>query len=253
MAALKRFIARRGKPFEIFSDNGSNFVGANNELRKIIKELFKITSKDQIEDYVAREGIKWNFNPPLAPHFGGLWEAGIKSLKHHLKRIVGNAILSHEEFLTLVTQIEAILNSRPLCPVSNDPNDLTALTPAHFLVGSSLVALPERDYSDISMNRLNRWQLIQKFVNILWKRWSNEYLNKLQQRPKWSKGQVMFKEGDIVLVKNNEHSGYLKWNLARILKVYPGKDNIIRVVTIKDKTGIHKRAVTSIAALPFVN
>ena len=83
--------------------------------------------------------------PPLAPHFGGLWEARVKSLKHHLKIIVGNAILSHEEFLTLVAQIKAILNSRPLCPLSNDPKDLIALTPARFLVGSSLVALPEHD------------------------------------------------------------------------------------------------------------
>ena len=146
MATLKCFTALIGKPFVIFSDNCSNFVGANNELHKAIKELIKIISKDQIEDYVSGEGIKWNFTPPpLAPHFGGLWEARVKSLKHHLKIIVGNAILSHEEFLTLVAQIKAILNSRPLCPLSNDPKDLIALTPARFLVGSSLVALPEHD------------------------------------------------------------------------------------------------------------
>lgn len=95
LAALKRFIARRGRPMEIYSDNGTNFVGTNNELRKIVKSLFKARSKDEIENFIANEGIRWNFNPPSAPHFGGLWEAGIKSLKYHLKRVIGNTILSY--------------------------------------------------------------------------------------------------------------------------------------------------------------
>ncbi|GBM58691.1 hypothetical protein AVEN_256466-1 [Araneus ventricosus] len=122
-SALKRFIARRGKPSDIYSDNGSNFVGANNELRKILKDLFNKESTGNIEDFIASEGIVWHFNPPATPHFGGLWEAGVKSLKLHLKRVVGNTVLTHEEFSTLVTQVEAVLNSRPLCNFSSDPND----------------------------------------------------------------------------------------------------------------------------------
>ncbi|GFV03937.1 integrase catalytic domain-containing protein [Trichonephila clavipes] len=129
LAAFKRFVARRGRPIEIHSDNGRNFV----------------------------EQIKWNFNPPYPPHFGGLWEAGVKSLKYHLKRVIGNSILSHEEFLNLVVQIEAVLNSRPICPLFNDTNDVETLTPAHFLVGSSLVAVPDPDYTEIPMNRLSQW------------------------------------------------------------------------------------------------
>ncbi|GFW79842.1 uncharacterized protein TNCV_3898431 [Trichonephila clavipes] len=86
-----------------------------------------------IKLYKASEGIVWHFNPPATPHFGGLREAGIKSLKSHLKRVIGNTILTYEEFVTLVTKVEAILNSRPLTKISSDPNDYI-LTAAHFLL-----------------------------------------------------------------------------------------------------------------------
>ncbi|GFX53393.1 integrase catalytic domain-containing protein [Trichonephila clavipes] len=116
---------------------------------------------EEIMIFLSKEQIKRNFNPPSAPHFGGLWEAGIKSLKYHLKRVICNSILSHEEFLTLVVQIEAVLNSRPICPLSNNPNDVETLTPSNFLVESSLVAVPDPDYIEIFMNRISRWQLLQ--------------------------------------------------------------------------------------------
>ncbi|GFX06248.1 integrase catalytic domain-containing protein [Trichonephila clavipes] len=184
LAALKRFVARRGRPIEIHSDNGRKFFGANNELRKILKALFK-GKMEEIMDFLSEEQIKWSFNPPSALHFGGLWETGVKSLKYHLKRVIGNSILSHEEFLTLLVQIEVVLNSRPICPLSNDPNDVEFLMPAHFLVGSSLVAVPDPDYTEIPMNRLSRWQLVQRMNQHFWCKWSSEYLNRLQQRPKW--------------------------------------------------------------------
>ncbi|XP_035229455.1 uncharacterized protein LOC118201458 [Stegodyphus dumicola] len=212
IAALKRFIARRGKPSDIFSDNGRNFVGVHRELRAILKSLFRDKSEEEIEGYLANEGINWPFNPSSTPHFGGLWEASVKSLKYHLKRVVGKTILTYEEFFTLIVQIESVLNSRPLCPISNDPNDVEALTPAHFLIGSSLIALP-----------------------------------------KWYKGKVEMKQGDLVLVKDSDNYSPLKWHLARIIKTHPGQDNIIRVVTLKDKNGIYKRPMTKIVPFPFVN
>lgn len=251
VAALKRFIARRGRPVEIYSDNGTNFVGAYNEYNKFLKTLFK--SNEELENYLASEGIKWHFNPPSAPHFGGLWEAGVKSLKFHLRRVVGSLILSFEEFLTLVVQVEAVLNSRPLCPLSNDPNDLDALTPGHFLIGSSMLAMPDPDFSQVPRNRLSHWQLIEKLNQTFWKKWSSEYLNRLQQRPKWHKATANLKEGDLVLVKPLENSWTLRWHLARIIKIHPGKDGIVRVVTLRSKNGIFKRPVTKIANLPFIN
>ncbi|GBM16272.1 hypothetical protein AVEN_195379-1 [Araneus ventricosus] len=188
---------------------------ANNELRKILKDLFNKESTGKIEDFIASEGIVWHFNPPATPHFGGLWEAGVKSLKSHLKRVVGNTVLTHEEFSTLVTQVEAVLNSRPRCNLSSDPNDDFVLTPAHFLVGSSLTALPDPDLTEVPINRLNRWELAQRLSQIFWKKWSSDYLNRLQSRVKWRKGEKIFKENEIVLVKNEDNSKTLNWNLAK--------------------------------------
>nr|CAI5837862.1 unnamed protein product [Callosobruchus analis] len=152
---LRRFIARRGKPNKIFSDNGTNFVGAKRELTRFLN-----CNTSQFQRFCADDGIMWYFIPPQSPHFGGLWEAGVKKFKHHLKRVLGDASLTFEEFTTLIIQIEAILNSRPLCPLSSDPNDLTPLSPAHFLIGRSLVATPDEELTDVKMSRLTRYQLV---------------------------------------------------------------------------------------------
>lgn len=133
MACLKRFIARRGRCAEIHSDNGTNFVGAQRELAAIIKK----GGPD-----MAKEGIEWRFNSPSGPHFCGLWEAAVKSAKHHLKRIMGETKLTLTELNTLVCQVEACLNSRPITSMGSNPDEPEALTPAHFLVGGPLPYLP---------------------------------------------------------------------------------------------------------------
>ncbi|GFW55993.1 uncharacterized protein TNCV_373991 [Trichonephila clavipes] len=226
------------------------YRGANNELKKILQNLFIKEGKETIENFIASEGIVWHLNPPATPHFGGLWEAGIKSLKSHLKRVIGNTILTYEEFVTLVTQVESVLNSRPLTKISSDPND-SILTPAHFLVGTSLTALPEPDLTNTPINRLNRWQLVQKLTQTFWKKWSNDYLNWLQSRVKWQRGEQQFKENELVLVKDKDFSKLLYWNLAKIIKVHPGKDNIIRVVTLKTNKGNYQRPVNKLVKLPI--
>ncbi|XP_015920366.2 uncharacterized protein [Parasteatoda tepidariorum] len=143
IVALKRFVARRGKPNEFFSDCGSNFFAANKEINRVVKSFRK---EESIHQYFAEEQIKWHFNPPSAPHFGEIWEAAVKSAKSHLKRTIGDHKLTLEEFLTPIAQIESCLNSRPLCPVSDDPAEQSALTPGHFLVGASLSSIPEETY-----------------------------------------------------------------------------------------------------------
>ena len=155
IAALKHFIARRGLIDHLYSDNGSNFVGANREL----KEFFKSEEfLRQVHNYAAKTQFQWHFIPPNLPHFRGLWEAGVKSLKHHWKRIVGKALLTFGEFSTLLTQVEACLNSRPLIPLSNEPNDPGYLSPGHFLIGAPLTSLPEPNFTNTTMNSLSRWQ-----------------------------------------------------------------------------------------------
>lgn len=168
LAAFRRFTSRRGLCQEVSSDCGTNFVGANKELQA----LFRASTPDgrRIARAAASDGIRWKFNPPAAPHFGGLWEAAVKSTKHHLRRVIGEATLTFEEMTTLLTQVEACLNSRPLQALTDDPDDITALTPGHFLIGSPLLAIPEPSLSDRADNALSRWKLLQKMRDHYWER-----------------------------------------------------------------------------------
>lgn len=249
---LKRFISRRGNPAKIMSDNGTNFVGANNHLKEL-REFFKNKHfSTEIRNYLSQNEIEFQFIPPRSPHWGGIWESAIKSAKHHMKRIIGNARLTFEEFYTILTQIEAILNSRPLCAMSSDPNDYHPLTPGHFLIGSSLTAFPERDVTQISENRLKTWQRITQLQQHFWKRWSVEYFNRLQHRPKWMKNTTGLKVNDLVLLKE-DNSPPLKWPLARVTKVFPGTDTKVRAVEIKTQDGIFTRSITKLCPLPITS
>lgn len=237
IAALTRFVSRRGLCRHIYCDNGTNFVGANTLLKKTIS------------DYCSDNSMEFHFNPPSAPHQGGLWEAAVKSMKFHLRRVVGDTILTIEEYNTIIVKIEAIMNSRPLVPLSSDPSDLSALTPGHFLIGAPLNAVPEDDVTDIPVNRLKRWQRLQAFTQVIWRRWTKDYLHTLQQKGKWSHRTEDLKIGDLVLVQDN-NSSPLSWPLARIVSVYPGSDNVVRVVKVHTKNGFLTRPAVKIYPLP---
>ncbi|UYV61031.1 hypothetical protein LAZ67_1003189, partial [Cordylochernes scorpioides] len=204
LAALRRFIGRRGRPAEINTDNATNFVGAYKDLRKLFNS--------NIHDFASSEEIKWNFIPPSSPHFGGLWEAGIKSVKYHLRRIVGKTKLTFEELTTVLTQIEACLNSRPLCPLTDDPEDLNALTAGHFLIGMPLTAVPSLVREGGSSLK-GRWLLVEQIKTDFWKRWSCEYFSRLQNRPKWLKPVDNIKIGTLVLLKE-DNLPPLKWRMG---------------------------------------
>lgn len=250
IGALKRFVARRGKPAVMCSDNGTTFVGARRELREFYELLNKEQVQSDIRHFLRDQKTIWNFIPPNAPHFGGLWEAGVKSMKYHLYRIIGKAHLNYEEMLTVLCEIEAILNSRPIAPLSEDPNDLNHLTPGHFLVGAPLNSFPYADVSDINENRLVRWQRVEQLRQHFWSRWSSEYLNSLQERNKWkvNKGQQL-KANQPVLLKQPGLAP-LQWLLGRIERVHTGSDGNARVATIKTASGTYVRPLSKIAILP---
>jgi hypothetical protein len=250
LGALKRFISRRGRPLEIISDCATNFVGADRELKSLLGSVLSRSEHSTVFNFSSSEGITWKFNPPAAPHHGGIWEAGVKSMKYHLRRTMGRSLLTLEELFTLTAQIEACLNSRPLCPLSSDPNDLSPLTPGHFLIGSALTAIPEPDLNSTPVTRLDRWQLVQSLTQSFWKRWSKEYLARLQQRPKWYVSQSNISVNDLVLIKN-ELTPPLKWRLARVLKLHPGRDEKVRVVTLKTESGELTRPITKLCRLPL--
>ncbi|XP_037931307.1 uncharacterized protein LOC119666104 [Teleopsis dalmanni] len=194
LAALQRFISTRGKP-------------------KIICD-----------------SIEWKFIPPGSPHFGGLWEAAVKTAKYHFCRAVGLAVLDFDELRTLVCQIAAIINFRPLCPLSECPEDLDVLTPAHFLIGAPLTSIIEPDTTVLNVNRLDRWQRISYIQQIFWKRWSTEYLTQLQERSKRRRPTPNISLGAIVLLKDDNLLPF-RWPLGRVIEVISGPDGVIRVAT----------------------
>lgn len=250
LLALKRFIGRRGKCSDIYSDCGTNFVGADRELRDLAALVQSSDHQKKVAADLATDGIQWHFNPPAAPHMGGLWEAGVKSAKFHLRRVIGNARLTFEEMATVMTQVEACLNSRPLTPVTADPTDLAVLTPGHFLIGDALTAYPEPDLTDVKENRLTRWQLTQQLFQHFWRRWSREFLTRLQQRPKWLNHRTDIRVGDMVLIRD-DHLPPLKWKLARVIKTNPGLDGHVRVVTVKTADGEFERPIVKLCLLPI--
>lgn len=248
LAALRRFVARRGLCSSLYSDCGTNFVGADAQLRA----LFSASSREGrcIAERLAEERIRWHFNPPAAPNFGGIWEAAVKSMKHHLRRVIGDATLTYEEMATLLCQVEACLNSRPLQAMSDDPEDFAALTPGHFLVGSALNAVPEPSLTDEKLTRLSRWQLLQQQRDHFWNRWSKEYLHTLAHRPKWYRAAEEVRVGRLCLLRN-ESTPPTKWPLARIEKLHPGEDGQVRVVRVRTAASGFTRPVSKLVLLPI--
>ncbi|KAJ2949320.1 hypothetical protein O0L34_g6273 [Tuta absoluta] len=243
---LRRFIARRGKPAEIFCDNGRNFVSAAKE----VGDFVRIT--DPMSDFANQKGIKFTFTPTYAPHFGGIWEAGVKSAKHHIRRVMGDSHLTFEEISTLFAQVEAILNSRPLCPLSSSPNDLLFLSPGHFIIGRPLTALPspelqkENKCTKLSPNRYLRLEQIRLHF---WQRWQKEYICELQQRLKWKTSTAKLNVGDLVLLQE-DNTPPLQWRLGRVTTLFPGQDGIARVADVKTLRGSVRRPLVRLCPLP---
>ncbi|XP_058817515.1 uncharacterized protein LOC131680822 [Topomyia yanbarensis] len=249
LAAFRRFTSRRGLPAHVHSDNGTNFQGAKNELRELYQLLEDEKETNIIQSKLARDGITWHMNPPKAPHFGGLWEAAVKVAKKHLHRQLGNSRLCFEDMCTVLSQIEASMNSRPLVPLTEDPNDLNALTPAHFLIGATMYAIPDPDVRSIPINRLDHYQRMQLLHQQFWHRWRTEYLQELQRETSVHSENTSIRPGQLAVVLD-DFQAPLKWPLARIVNLHPGQDGLVRVVTLRTAKGIIQRPVVKICLLP---
>ncbi|XP_062535152.1 uncharacterized protein LOC134204341 [Armigeres subalbatus] len=250
IAALRRFVSRRGRPQLIMCDNATTFVGANRELRQLYKQLNEREFQDPVIKEAANDGITFKFIPPRTPNFGGLWEAQVKSFKAHLKKSVGLRTLKNDEMLTALAQIEAVLNSRPMTAISSDPSDYEALTPGHFLVQRPLTAVADQNFNDVSINQLKMWDQAQSLVQQFWKKYRTQYLSDLQNRVKWTKLKNNIAIGTMVLLKE-ENVPPLRWPLGRVVKVFPGTDGNIRVVTVRTQNGCFDRGITKVCPLPI--
>lgn len=248
LAAFTRFNSTRGPCLEVWSDNGRNFVGAERILSSLIQSWME---GGENEKELRKLEVKWNFIAPYAPHQGGLWEAVVKSMKHHLKRVTGALVLSKDEMETVLCQIGAILNSRPLGVVRDDPGDLVMLTPAHFLNGRPMVQLFGA-YSDekIESRTLGeRYRAVQRIAQQFWKVWRADYLNELQQRPKWQLAVKNISIGDLVLLKDDNAMPAV-WKRGRVTQVYPDGCGRVRNVLVDTSGREMRRAIQSLVVLP---
>jgi hypothetical protein len=249
LSAFKRFLARRGPVSHVYSDCGRNYVGAKRCLSELDHVLFSSDYGVNFAELLAENRIEWHLNTPTAAHHGGVWESNVKSFKNHLYRVIGQQILSYEEMCTVVAQIEAVLNSRPLCRiVSSDPSEPIALTPAHFLTITPLKCLPASEA--ISGHSLNsRFSLMNELVRSFWKRWRSEYLHNLQVRQKWCTSSNPIKVGQVVIL-STDNVPVLHWPLGIIEDVMPGKDGVVRTVRVRTTGGSYLRPAVRLCPLP---
>lgn len=249
IACFERFVARRGHCNKMYSDNGTTFVGAEKEIRAAFKEW---RAPDSIA-HLNRKRTKWVFAKPVAPHQGGIYEAAVKSAKFHLRRVLGAKSYPYEYLLTFLAQVEAILNSRPLSALSDDPNDCQALTPGHFLINEPLVLPPPiatPTQTNYSITRIRAEQ--QKMLENFWRRWQNEYLTTLLPRKKWLTERDHFQKGQLVVIKDDNRPPS-QWLLGKIQELILSNDGLVRAVVIKTAKSTLTRAVQGICLLPLLH
>ena len=239
-----RFIARRGPPDKIFSDNGTNLVGSHRELRRHLKEL----DKAKVVQEARQREIEWVFNTPHASHHGGVWERLIRTTRRVLVTMLGrNVRLTDDVLRTVMCSAENIVNGRPLTKVSDDVGDDSALTPNHFLLLQDNKSLSLTVPFSGDMYR-KKWRYAQTLIDGFWKRWSLEYMATLQRRVKWQVARNNLKVGDLVLVSDVETPRSL-WPLARVVEVKMGRDGLVRSVLVKTRQSELKRPITKMIPL----
>ncbi|XP_003370609.1 putative integrase core domain protein [Trichinella spiralis] len=229
LQGLRRFISRRGRPRVIQSDNFRSFKLAD----AFIQCLLRDNNWEKLQRKINEERIRWKFITPRAPWCGGYWERLIRSIKNALRKTVRGALLKYDELHTVLCEIEARINDRPLVFMGDDIAGEAALTPAHFLIG--------RGFHDYRV----RWRYQQRLTAQLWKRWKQEYITTLATCGRWRKTGQEPKVGDIVLV-HEPSTTWIKWPIGRIIEIHPSEDGVVRSATVKTIHGSVTRSARSL-------
>ncbi|XP_058814579.1 uncharacterized protein LOC131678438 [Topomyia yanbarensis] len=241
--AIRRFIARRGAPQEIYSDNGTNFLGASRELAAEITRINSTFSSTFTDAHT-----RWRFNPPGAPHMGGCWERMVRSVKTALGFLPNERKLDEESLVTLLTEAEHIVNSRPLTFVPLENADQESLCPNHFLIMSSTgVRQPIKDPVDERAALRGSWNMIQHILDKFWHRWIKEYLPTITRRTKWFHSIQPIREGELVMIADEKIRN--RWLRGRVVRTYPGSDGTVRRADVLTASGILQRPAVKLAVL----
>ena len=237
--ALSRFLNRRGPVRQLRCDQGTNFVGARNELKDALKEM----DQCRIHEYTVQHGAEWvpfQMNVPHASHMGGSWERMIRTVRDALETLLisSGSQLDDEAFRTFMTEVESIVNSRPLTTKElSDPEALEPLTPNHLLTFKPKVLLPPPgQFQKADLYSRKWWRRVQYLANEFWLRWRREVLHNLQSRQKWNRPQRNMSVGDIVISKESDEPRN-NWPLAKVVDVYPSADGYVRKVRILKSDG----------------
>ncbi|XP_055585136.1 uncharacterized protein LOC129737987 [Uranotaenia lowii] len=245
---IRRFIARRGAPAEIYTDNGTNFRGAANELQRQLNNI-----NQRCAETFTNTNTKWYFNPPAAPHTGEVWERLVRSVKtaleafHDIPRVPDD-----ETFETIILEAESMINSRPLTYIPLNGATDEALTPNHFLLGSStgVKQTPKDSTSALECLR-SSWNLAQHILDGFWRRWLREYLPTIARRTKWFNNTKPIEVGDLVFVADGKQRN--SWVRGKIIEVTLGKDKVARQAVVQTNSGKMRRAVGNLAVIDVVD
>ncbi|KAJ8017933.1 hypothetical protein HOLleu_44355 [Holothuria leucospilota] len=244
--AVRRFMARRGPVKSIKSDNGTNLVGAEKELRQMLEKV----DQTRMIDTFCSGGIEWSFNPPAGSHFGGVWERMIRTTRKILYSLMKEQprTLDDDLLSTLLCEVENILNNRPLTTTSPDPDDLTPLTPNMLVNPQAKMLAPPGEFEQRDVYARKRWRRAQYLVDVFWSRWRKEYVVTLQQRDKWQRQRRNVQVGDVVLIVDKSVPRNT-WPMGVVETTFKDTKGDVRSCQVRTKTSILERPVAKLCIL----
>ncbi len=242
--ALRRFITRRGKPYELLCDQGTNFKGGERELSESFAAM-----QDELQSHLTSQQIKFVYNPPGAPHFGGCWEREIRSIEAALRVTIRAQTVTEEVLRTVLVEVEGVLNSKPLGYTSSDVADLDPVTPFCFLIGRRDASLPQVVYQNSEILSRRRWRHSQLLADHFWRDFLKYYLPSLQARQKWRTDKRTLEIGDVVMIVDSQLPRAL-WPVGKVVQVFPGSDGRVRTANVNVKGRTYTRVVARLIQLP---